>query len=534
MKEEEKSGAPALSNKDKLDRKFGQSLDLIAQNIEVLKRLFPDIVTEGKIDFDCLREILGEEIETKEEHYSFTWHGKKKARRFTLTPIMGTLRPCQEESVDWDNTQNLMIEGDNAEVLKLLQKSYYGKIKMIYIDPPYNTGNDFVYSDDYQAPLDSYLRETGQVDEAGHKTSTNPQTSGRFHTKWLNMIYPRLILAKSLLRDDGVIFISIDDNEQANLKKICDEVFGEENFVADFIRKTKSTTNDAKTGVNYQHEFLLCFARNKGQVSLLGGEKDLSNYKNPDNDPNGAWVSDNPSAKSGNTATGWFPVKNPYTGKEDYPPEGMFWRFSKNTIQKHIEEGRICFKKDHKPNERGFIFKRYLKDLQTTQSMFDSLAFVDNAFMNQAATKELKELGLVENFSYPKGVEFIKKILLHSTNEDSIILDFFAGSGTTGEAVMRFNAEHTAKSEESLGGGGRMGHVLFWCSCLKLVLKKVRRFMPAIRQLPTYVKNVYGGQAKKFKPNTPTKSLMWAFAFSNSIALISKHGIQRLKPLRTI
>ena len=257
----------------------------------------------------------------------------------------------------------------------------------------------------------------------------------------LSMLYPRLFLARELLTDDGVIFCSIDDRNQAHVKLLFDDIFGEENFVADFIRKTKSTTNDAKTGVNYQHEFLLCFARNKEQVSLLGGEKDLSNYKNPDNDPNGAWVIADPSAKSGNAATGWFLVKNPYTGKEDYPPEGMFWRFSKNTIQKHIEEGRICFKKDHKPNERGFIFKRYLKDLQTTQSMFDSLAFVDNAYMNQVATKELKELGLVESFSYPKGVEFIKKILLHSTDSDSIVLDFFAGSGTTGHAVLALNRE---------------------------------------------------------------------------------------------
>ena len=257
----------------------------------------------------------------------------------------------------------------------------------------------------------------------------------------LSMLYLRLELARQLLSDDGVFFCSIDDRNQAHVKLLFDEIFSEENFIGDFIRKTKSTTNDAKTGVNYQHEFLLCYAKNSENVNLLGGEKDLSKYKNPDNDPNGAWVSDNPSAKSGNMKTGYFAVVNPYTGKTDYPPKGMFWRFSQNTLQDHINAGRICFKKDHKDNERGFIFKRYLKDLATTQKMFDSLAFVDNDYMNQAATKELKELDLVENFAYPKGVEFLKKIIEHSTNEDSIILDFFAGSGTTGHAVLALNRE---------------------------------------------------------------------------------------------
>ena len=516
------------------DPQFRQSLDLVEENIKTLKRLFPDIVREGKIDFDRLREILGEEIDTEEEPYSFTWHGKRAALRLAQTPSMGTLRPCKEESVNWENTQNLMIEGDNLEVLKLLQKSYYAQIKMIYIDPPYNTGNDFVYRDDYKDPLAHYLEETGQIDEEGRKVSTNTNTSGRYHTNWLNMIYPRLRLARNLLRNDGVIFISIDDNEQANLKKLCDEVFGSENFIADFIRKTKSTTNDAKTGVNYQHEFLLCYAKNSENVNLLGGEKDLSKYKNPDNDPNGAWVIADPSAKSGNMKTGYFAVVNPYTGKTDYPPKGMFWRFSQNTLQDHINAGRICFKKDHEDNERGFIYKRYLKDLATTQKMFDSLAFVDNAYMNQAATKELKELDLVENFAYPKGVEFLKKIIEHiaqkSTQENDIILDFFAGSGTTGHAVMRFNAEHEAKSEESLGGGGRRGHVLFSCSCLNLVLKKARRIKPAIEQLPIFVRNASAERGVKFKKKTPINPSTSAFACSNSIAPTSNLGTQLLKP----
>ncbi|WP_229307482.1 site-specific DNA-methyltransferase [Helicobacter pylori] len=206
---------------------------------------------------------------------------------------------------------------------------------------------------------------------------------------------------------------------------------GGDNFVADFIRKTKSTTNDAKTGVNYQHEFLLCYAKNKEFVNLLGGEKNLENYKNPDNDPNGAWISDNPSAKSGNIKTGYFGVTNPYTNKVDYPPVGMFWRFSQNTIQKHIDEGRICFKKEHKDNERGFIYKRYLKDLKTTQKTFDSLAFSDNCYMNQAATKELIALGFAEIFKNAKPESLIATILEHASKENDLVCDFFAGSGTT-------------------------------------------------------------------------------------------------------
>ena len=241
----------------------------------------------------------------------------------------------------------------------------------------------------------------------------------------------RLGVARDLLRDDGVIFVQCDDNEQAYLKVLMDEIFGRENFVGDFIRKTKSTTNDAKTGVNIQHENCLCFAKIKSNICLLGGQKDLSGYKNPDNDPNGAWVSSDPSAKSGSEETGYFAIKNPYTGKEDYPPQGRYWLFSLNTMQKHIDEGRICFKKFHKENERGFIYKRYLKDLKTTLKTFDSLEFTSNEYMNQVATKELIPLGFVEIFSYPKPEALLKRIIEISTNENDIVLDFFAGSGTT-------------------------------------------------------------------------------------------------------
>ncbi|WP_304206103.1 site-specific DNA-methyltransferase [Fusobacterium perfoetens] len=312
---------------------------------------------------------------------------------------------------------------------------------MIYIDPPYNTGKDFVYKDNFKDNIENYKMITGQKTKEGYKATTNTETDGSYHSNWLNMMYPRLKLARNLLTDDGVIFISIDDNEVTNLNKICNEIFGEENFIGDFIRKTKSTTNDAKTGLNYQHEVLLCYGKNKENINLLGGGKDLSRYQNPDNDPNGDWISDNPSAKSGTIENNYFEIINPYTSKKDLPPVGRFWIFSKNTLQQHIDEGRICFKKEHKENERGFIYKRFLKDLKTTQKTLDSLVFTQNEFMNQYATKELKELKLVEYFPYPKGTNLIKTLITHTTNKNDFILDFFSGSATTAHAVMQLNAE---------------------------------------------------------------------------------------------
>ena len=437
-------------DKINIDKVKLESSNIADENFEKLASLFPNVVTETivndrverVIDVDKLKqEINSHVVEGLEERYNFTWPDKRKSVVLANAPTRNTLRACKEESKDFDNTENLYIEGDNLEVLKLLRNTYLGQVKMIYIDPPYNTGKDFVYQDNFYINKEEYKEMSGQFDKEGNRLFENTEANGRFHTDWLNMMYPRLKMARDLLTDDGAIFISIDDNEVSNMRKICDEIFGERNFVADFIRKTKSTTNDAKTGLNYQHEMLLCFAKNKNNINLLGGSKNLSNYQNPDNDPNGAWINDNPSAKSGSYETGYFPIKNPYTNKEDYPPEGRFWAFSKNTLQQHIDNGRVCFKKEYKDNERGFIYKRYLKDLQTTLETFDSLKFTDNKFMNQVATKELKELELVEYFPYPKGCNFLKEIIIHGSDEDSIILDFFSGSATTAHAVMQLNAE---------------------------------------------------------------------------------------------
>lgn len=427
-----------------------ESSNIADENFEKLALLFPNVVTETIVDGQLVRAIdkdkLMQEINAhilseNEERYNFTWPDKRKSVVLANAPTRNTLRACKEESKDFDKTENLYIEGDNLEVLKLLRNTYLGQVKMIYIDPPYNTGKDFVYQDNFYINKEEYKEMSGQFDKEGNRLFENTEANGRFHTDWLNMMYPRLKMARDLLTDDGAIFISIDENEVSNLRKICDEIFGGGNFVADFIRKTKSTTNDAKTGINYQHEMLLCFAKNKNNINLLGGSKDLSNYQNPDNDPNGAWINDNPSAKSGSYETGYFPIKNPYTNKEDYPPEGRFWAFSKNTLQQHINNGRICFKKEYKDNERGFIYKRYLKDLQTTLETFDSLKFTDNKFMNQVATKELKDLELVEYFPYPKGCNFLKEIIIHGSDKNSLILDFFSGSATTAHAVMQLNAE---------------------------------------------------------------------------------------------
>jgi len=438
-----------------MDKLNLQTQDLTQSAVVKIREHFPHCVTEIKdaqgglklaVDFDLLKQELSSDlVEGRQERYEINWPGKRAALLAATAPIFKTLRPARDESVAFDCTQNLFIEGDNLDALKLLRETYREKVKMIYIDPPYNTGKDFIYRDNFTSSRQDYAQNSGERDEEGYRFVSNFESNGRYHSDWLSMIYPRLKLAKELLRDDGVIFISIDDHEVHNLRKICDEIFGEENFVADFIRKTKSTTNDAKTGVNIQHENCICYAKNIAEISLLGGAKDTSKYKNPDNDPNGVWISDNPSAKSGSPDTGRFPVVNPYTGKIDYPPEGAYWRFSQKTMPKHIEYGTISFKKSHKEDERGFIYKRYLKDLKTQLRTFDTLGFVDNKFMNQVATKQASALDFTDYFSNPKPLEQLKRLVEVATSQDSIILDFFAGSATTAHAVMQMNRQDGGK-----------------------------------------------------------------------------------------
>lgn len=437
-----------------MDKMKMETANKTLEKLEILKEMFPEVITETKdangeivsaVDAKKLEQLLSTKVIEGDEAYDFTWVGKKQAMVEANRPIRKTLRPCKEESVDWENTENIYIEGDNLDVLKLLQESYLNKIKMIYIDPPYNTGNDsFIYPDDYTINKDKYDEEVGAIDESGYRMYNNTKDKGRFHSSWCSMMYPRLKLARNLLSEDGVIFISIDDHEVANMKKICGEIFGEGNFVSDFIRKTKSMTGDEGTGVNIQHENLLCYAKNKEKLFLIGDAKEFSSYSNPDNDINGEWTSADPSAKSGGEST-YFPIENPYTKKEDYPPKGRYWAFSKTTLQEYIKSGRIVFKKEYKETERGFIFKRYKNNLSSQFNAVNSLVIAENAYMNSVGTKELFALMDGNYFNNPKPEVLLKKIISTINNNDFIVLDFFSGSATTAHAVMQLNAEDGGK-----------------------------------------------------------------------------------------
>ena len=418
-----------------------ESTNIISTNIEKIGELFPNVVKEGKIDFNALKQELSKDLlDEKKEKYQFTWVGKNNAKIIANKQISKTLRPDRKKSVNFDNAKNLYIEGDNLDVLKIIQESYLNKIDCIYIDPPYNTGNDFVYNDEFSKSEETELLESNQTDEYNNKLITNGDSNGRFHSDWLSMMYPRLKLSRNLLKYNGVIFISIDENEYSNLKKVCDEIFGEKNYIGDIIRKTKSMTNDSGYGFNNQHEYLLIYAKNTNNFVLKGEEKSLENYKNPDNDPDGEWCSGDPSAKSGGSST-YFEIENPYTHKVDLPPNGRYWAFNKETLKEYIQQGKIKFKEEYSEKERGFIFKRYKKDLKTNILPLDSLFAVSNDYMNQVATKELANIMGDSIFSYPKPMEFIKKTISSVYNKDAIILDFFSGSATTAHAVMQLNEE---------------------------------------------------------------------------------------------
>ncbi|TCS84501.1 site-specific DNA-methyltransferase [Tepidibacillus fermentans] len=407
----------------------GKSLDLTQENINALKQLFPEIVTEGKIDFDKLKLILGEEIEIRKEKYEFTWHGKTQAIKLAQTPSTGTLRPDKESSKNWDTTENLYIEGDNLEVLKLLQKSYFGKIKMIYIDPPYNTGKDFVYKDDFRDNIKNYKELTHQT------TRANTESNGRYHTDWLNMMYPRLKLARNLLTEDGVVFISIDDHEVHNIRKICDEIFGEVNFIAEIIWEKIHTRKNSAKYFSDSHEYILCYTKNKifWDRNLIPREN-TDSYTNPDNDPKGPWKSDPIYANNPYEAD--YEIKKP-NGVILKRPQGKYWRYSEETIKAAILENRILWGE----GESYPTLKRYLSEVQ--DGLVPTTLFKrDFAGDNSLGNNELKDIfGMDKLFSYPKPAKLIKILLQIGTNQDSIVLDFFSGSATTAHAVMQINAE---------------------------------------------------------------------------------------------
>jgi adenine-specific DNA-methyltransferase len=404
-----------------------------------LKALVPEAFTEESIDFERLKTLLGEMTDQGQERYSFTWPGKTKAIRAAQTSSIGTLVPDKEDSEDWDTTGNLYLEGDNLEILKLLQKSYTSKAKLIYIDPPYNTGKDFVYPDNYGEGLKTYLEYTRQVDGEGKKITTNTETDGRYHSKWLNMMYPRLMLARNLLKDDGVIFISIDDHEQSNLKKICDEVFGAENFIAQIIwERAFSPKNDSKF-FSENHDYILVYSKRIDLFelgSLARTDSANARYKNYDNDPRGVWISDNLTVKT-------------YSSKYDYPittpngtvitvTKGRCWSVSKEKFAELVSDNRIWFGENGGNVPR---LKRFLSDVSDGMTPITIWKHQDVGH-NQEGRQELKKLFNGDGyFDSPKPVRLLRQILKLSTNDDDLIIDFFSGSATTAHAVIELNAE---------------------------------------------------------------------------------------------
>ena len=448
-----------------MDKLNGQSADVVADNIDQLKALFPEAFTEGKVDFDVLKQLLGGEVDEREEKYGLNWHGKKAARQIALTPSAGTLRPCPEESVDWDTTKNLMIEGDNLEVLKLLQKSYSGKVKLIYIDPPYNTGKDFVYPDNFQDNIKNYLELTGQV-EGGRKISSNTDTSGRFHTDWLNMMYPRLKLSRNLLRPDGVMFISIDDREYSHLRAMCSEIFGEENIIGTIV--WKNATDNNPTNIATEHEYLLVIARGKEAIekewkSSVSDIKDVLIRIGDDLtrtytglslvDAYEKWFRQHKAElwpldrykyiDEGGVYTGSQSVHNP--GREGYRYDVihpvtklpckqplMGYRFPEETMNKLLTEGRIIFGED---DTKIIELKVYASEYQDKlSSVFD----LDGRLGAYDLKDDFPDDGKV--FSNPKPVRLLNSFIsfLLKQNYD-VVLDFFAGSGTTGKSVYNLN-----------------------------------------------------------------------------------------------
>jgi adenine-specific DNA-methyltransferase len=435
------------------EKMTGISLDIAADQRARLKQLFPTVFTETaneagelveSVDFEKLKTELGtftDLFENRRERYGMDWPGKKEALKLIQTPSTATLKPCREESVNFDTTENLFIEGDNLEVLKLLQKSYYGKVKMIYIDPPYNTGNEFIYPDNFAETLATYLEYAGLIDGEGKKFSTNTANEGRFHSKWLNMMYPRLYLARNLLRDDGVIFISIDDNEVSNLRKLCDEIFGEENFVASVVWQ-KRTSPDSRANLSAGHDYLLIYALSIDDArptlnKLPLKESRIASYKNPDNDPRGPWSSENLTGQTGHaTPSQFYKIETP-SGTLYAPPEGRCWALAESTFLKLKADGRIWFGENGSNRPR---LKRFLSesDGMMTWTWWPN----DEVGHNQEATKEAKELlGAGDIFDNPKPTRLISRVVNLATGKNDLILDFFAGSCTTAHALLDLNQQ---------------------------------------------------------------------------------------------
>ena len=437
-----------------MDKLRMQTANKADENFKKLAAMFPNAVTEtinenGEVVRAIDKDVLMQEISCKvvdgnEERYQFTWPDKKKSVLLANAPINKTLRPCREESVDFDTTENLYIEGDNLEVLKLSQETYLGKIKMIYIDPPYNTGNDFVYNDEFGIRSEEWNGISGNYDADGNQIvgtlEKNTEANGRFHTDWLNMMYPRLKLAKDLLTDDGVIFISIDDNEQENLKKCCDEVFGGQNFVAQLVwERAYAPKNDARF-ISNSHDYVLMYARNLDSFiigRLPRTEEANARYQNPDNDPRGVWKPSDMSVKTYNAACD-YPITTP-SGRVIEPPAGRCWRLSKNAFLERLQDNRIYFGAD---GNSVPCMKRFLTELKYDGMAPTSIMFYKDVGHSQEGAKEVTKLLNAGVFDGPKPVRLLTRLLtLANLKDDSLVLDFFSGSATTAHAIMQMNAD---------------------------------------------------------------------------------------------
>ena len=429
-----------------------ESGDMTAQNIDRIAALFPNCVTEmldeerstkekkvykRAINFELLKQMLSPDVVDGDEAYEFTWVGKKAAIVEANKPIRKTLRPCVEESKNWDSTENLYIEGDNLEVLKLLQESYLGKVKMIYIDPPYNTGNDFIYADDFMRSQEEENEQMGMFDADENRLFKNTDTNGRFHSDWCSMIYSRLMLARNLLTEDGVIFISIGEEEIENLRKIADEVFGRKNLVGTILWKKKTNGNNMGF-LPPVHDYIVCYSKNITGITDMGypvsKEFIERTFSNPDNDPRGPWTTTDLSA---NHKGPYFPITNPTTGESFLPPEGRYWVFNEQEVQKRIKDGRIIFGKSGttRPVQKVFAANRKFAKIRAE-------SWWDKNGMNEDATEELKTLfGVAKLFTHPKPTKLLKHLITIATNKNDIVLDFFSGSSTTADAVMQLNAE---------------------------------------------------------------------------------------------
>ena len=445
-----------------MDKMKFESPDLTAQNIDRIAALFPNCVTEmldeehstpekkvykRAINFELLKQMLSPDVVDGDEAYEFTWVGKKAAIVEANKPIRKTLRPCVAESKDWDTTKNLYIEGDNLEVLKLLQESYLGKVKMIYIDPPYNTGNDFIYADDFMRSQEEENEQMGMYDEEENRLFKNTDTNGRFHSDWCSMIYSRLMLARNLLTDDGVIFTSIDDNEVDNLKKICDEVFGAVNYVATFPWRKRTAKSDVPFGVSQDYEYILCFAKSSNFVASVDG-KERKYYETPDFAGRPWRVHDlTKQTTASERPNSYFTIVNPKNG-EEYPANpNATWRITVDTIEDYLAQNRIVFPGDYEFLKISKPVLRYWKedDMKKAGDKFGKVAvstkLPDNIGMSQDGTKEITNLLGTKAFSFPKPTVLIKYLISTSTEEGDFILDFFSGSATTAHAVMQLNAE---------------------------------------------------------------------------------------------